>query len=127
MTQSIFLMPYLRWVFALILLALLAMIVLYFPWPSPKPLPFSNIQIEAGGGSREAFEEKIYSSSLSLATLKNYYNFQLWFFCNDWYWEVTLDKISTQCTFSNQTFSLSLKPQANEKVLVTQTDSWIEP
>lgn len=127
MTQNIFSIRYLHWVSALILLSLITLIVLYFPWPSPRPLLFSSIHIEAGGGSREAVEEKIYSSSLSLSTLRNYYNFQLWFFCNDWHWEVTPDQISTQCTFSNQTFSLSLKLQTNGKVLVTQRDSWIEP
>ncbi len=122
-------MRYLRWI--LFLLLPIVLIALLFPWPSPRPFPFSSVQIEAGGGSREAFEEKIYSSSLDLLILKNYYNFQLRFFCNDWYWwEVTPDEISTSCTNrrdTDHTFDLSLKLQANGKVLVTQTDIWIEP
>jgi hypothetical protein len=127
MTQTIFSMRHLRWVFALILLSLIILIVLYFPWPSPRPLPFSSVQIEAGGGSRGYSKFQTYTSSLSLGTLKNYYSFQLWFFCDNWHWEITAEKISTYCTpYTGQMFNLSLESQSDGKVLVTQEDYWYE-
>jgi hypothetical protein len=77
-----------------------------------------------------SLKEEIYSSSLELSILKNYYSFQLRFFCNDWHWQITPSEISTYCTNrrdTDHTFYLSLKPQADGKVLVTQEDSWNEP
>jgi hypothetical protein len=128
MTRNIISMRYLRWIFLLLLLIIL--LALFFPWPSPRSAPFSSVQIEAGGGSREAYEEEIYSSSLGVSALKNYYSFQLWFFCGGWYWQITPEETSTHCTNrrdTDHTFYLSLKPQADGKVLVNQEDSWNEP
>jgi hypothetical protein len=122
-------MRYLRWI--LFLLLPIVLIALLFPWPSPRPLPFSSIQIEAGGGSREAYIQKTYRSSLGLSALKNYYNFQLRFFCNEWYWwEITPEETSTSCTNprdANHTFYLSLKLQLDGKILVTQEDVQQDP
>ncbi len=121
-------MCYLRWI--LFLLLPIVLIALLFPWPSPRPFPFSSVQSDAGGGSRQAYEEKIYSSSLGLLVLRNYYGFQLWFFCNNWQWQVTSEETSTNCINrrdADHTFYLSLKSQVNRKVLVTQEDSWNEP
>jgi hypothetical protein len=128
MARNIVSIRYLRWI--LVLLLAITLVALFFPWPSPRPFPVSSVQVGAGGGSREANEEKIYASSLGLLTLKNYYSFQLWFFCNDWQWEVTPEETSTYCTNrrdADHMFNLSLKPQTSGNILVAQEDVWNEP
>jgi hypothetical protein len=122
-------MRYLRWILFLFLLLPIVLIALLFPLPSPRPFPFSSVQLEAGGGSHEAVEEKVYSSSLGISALKNYYNFQLRFFCRrEWHWgEIPTEKTITSCTNrldGDHTFSVILELLSDGKVLVTQEDVW---
>jgi hypothetical protein len=128
MVRNIASMRYLRWI--LVLLLAITLVALFFPWPSPRPFPFSSVQSGAGGGSREAYVQKTYTSRLGLLVLKNYYSFQLRFFCDGWQWEVTPEETSTYCTNrrdADHMFNLSLKPQTSGNILVTQEDVWNEP
>jgi hypothetical protein len=120
------------WFWLIGLLLLVSLAVWIYPWPSPRPVPGHAVQVSGGGGSREAIYLRMYTSRLSLPFLKNFYGFQMWLFCDDrWSWATTAGEITARCQSvrfgTQQTFTLSLRPQPGGGVQVTQEDVWLEP
>ncbi len=121
----------------MVLILIASVIYELVPWPSPRPYPGVEPQVETGGGSWGICKTQIYTVTIPLDKMQQYYDAQMKRYCtNTWQFKNWSSLEYPLCragdceirrVWAEQYFEIYLCAVSPTQTMVVQMDLWEDP